>query len=109
MPAPAVYGRTSVDVGIRPEKIRLHHDDDPTPPDHNHLSGVVADASYLGVSTQYIVETTSGARVMVYEQNIERTTRDELWERGDQVHLTWRPDHTFVVEASAATAGDSAA
>jgi spermidine/putrescine transport system ATP-binding protein len=109
VPAPAVYGRTSVDVGIRPEKIRLHHDDDPTPPDHNHLAGVVADASYLGVSTQYIVETTSGARVMVYEQNIERTTKDELWERGDQVHLTWRPDHTFVVEASAAPAGDSAA
>ena len=45
-------------------------------------TGVVADASYLGVSTQYIVETQSGARVMVYEQNIERTTKDELWARG---------------------------
>ena len=60
----------------------------------------MADASYMGVSTQYIVETHSGARVMVYEQNIERTTKDELWARGDQVHLTWSPDHTFVVDAS---------
>jgi spermidine/putrescine transport system ATP-binding protein len=62
----------------------------------------VADASYLGVSTQYIVETRGGARAPVYEQNIERTTKEELWSRGDQVHLTWIPDHTFVVEAGAA-------
>jgi spermidine/putrescine transport system ATP-binding protein len=98
-PAAAVYGRTAVDVGVRPEKIRLHHDEDPTPDGQNHLRGVVADASYLGVSTQYIVETQSGARVVVYEQNIERTTRDELWSRGDQVHITWSPDNTFVVDA----------
>ena len=41
---------------------------------------------------------------MVYEQNIERTTKEELWSRGDQVHLTWIPDHTFVVEAGAPVA-----
>ncbi len=107
-PAAAVYGRTAVDVGVRPEKIRLHHDGDPTPAGHNHLAGVVADASYMGVSTQYIVETHSGARVMVYEQNIERTTKDELWARGDQVHLTWSPDHTFVVDASGEPAAQAA-
>jgi spermidine/putrescine transport system ATP-binding protein len=100
-PAAAVYGRTSVDVGVRPEKIRIHENDEPTPAGHNHLAGTVADASYMGVSTQYIVETTSGARVVVYEQNITRTTKDELWARGDQVHLTWAPEHTFVVEAPA--------
>jgi spermidine/putrescine transport system ATP-binding protein len=100
-PADAVYGRTTVDVGVRPEKIRLHHDGDDTPSGHNHLEGVVADASYLGVSTQYIVQTRGGARVTVYEQNIERTTKEELWSRGDQVHLTWIPDHTFVVDAAA--------
>ena len=107
-PAAAVYGRTAVDVGVRPEKIRLHHDGDPTPAGHNHLSGVVADASYMGVSTQYIVETHSGSRVVVYEQNRERTTKDELWARGDQVHLTWSPDHTFVVDASGAPAAEEA-
>lgn len=97
-PAAAVYGLTSVDVGVRPEKIRIHHDDDPTPAGHNHLAGTITDASYMGVSTQYLVETTSGARVMVYEQNITRTTKEELWARGEQVHLTWAPEHTFVVE-----------
>jgi hypothetical protein len=34
---------------------------------------------------------------MVYEQNVERATRAELWSRGDQVRLTWSPDHSFVV------------
>jgi spermidine/putrescine transport system ATP-binding protein len=103
-PAAAVYGKTTVDVGVRPEKIRLHEDDEPTPAGHNHLSGTVVDASYMGVSTSYLVDTDGGSRVMVYEQNRERATRSELWERGDRVHLTWSPDHTFVVEAT----GDSA-
>jgi hypothetical protein len=39
---------------------------------------------------------------MVYEQNISRTTKDELWARGDEVHVTWLPEHTFVVEAGVA-------
>jgi hypothetical protein len=33
----------------------------------------------------------------VYEQNVERATRSELWARGDQVQVTWSPDHSFVV------------
>ena len=57
--------------------------------------GVVADASYLGVSTQYIVETRGGARVMVYEQNIERTTKEELWSRGRPGPPDLVPDHTL--------------
>lgn len=106
--AAAVYGRTSVDVGVRPEKIRLHQEGDPRPAGHNELDGTVVDASYIGVSTQYIVETRGGARVMVYEQNIERTTKAELWARGDQVHITWSPDHTFVVESSGGQATETA-
>jgi spermidine/putrescine transport system ATP-binding protein len=104
-PAAAVYGRTTVDVGVRPEKIRLHKEGSDAPDGHNRLSGVVTDASYMGVSTSYVIETRGGARVMVYEQNIERTTKEELWRRGDQVDLTWIPDHTFVVEAGAPIPG----
>ena len=42
---------------------------------HNDLSGVVRDASYLGVSTQYQIEARGGATLTVYEQNVERATR----------------------------------
>jgi hypothetical protein len=57
----------------------------------------VRDASYLGVSTQYQIEARGGATITVYEQNVERATKAELWTQGEQVNLTWSPDHTFVV------------
>ena len=81
---------------VRPEKIRLHEADIEAPRGHNALDGTIVDASYLGVSTQYQVEARSGT-LTVYEQNVERATRAELWARGDQVQLTWSPDHSFVV------------
>jgi spermidine/putrescine transport system ATP-binding protein len=61
----------------------------------------VRDASYLGVSTQYQVESPAGT-LTVYEQNVERATKSELWARGDEVQMTWSPDHSFVVPADAA-------
>jgi len=89
----------NVNVGVRPEKIRLHDDAYQVPAGDNHMSGVVRDASYLGVSTQYLVEARGGATIMVYEQNVERATKSELWAKGEAVQLTWSPDHTFVVRA----------
>jgi spermidine/putrescine transport system ATP-binding protein len=98
-PSAMVDGRTDISVGVRPEKIRLREpaETDPTPTGHNQLRGVVRDASYLGVSTQYQVEARGGARLTVYEQNVERATRAELWAPGEEVLLTWSPDHSFVV------------
>jgi spermidine/putrescine transport system ATP-binding protein len=94
----ALVGDTAnVSVGVRPEKIRLHEEDAEAPAGHNHMSGVVRDASYLGVSTQYLIEARGGARMTVYEQNVERATKAELWAPGEAVQLTWSPDHTFVV------------
>ena len=65
----------------------------------NQLLGTVRDVSYLGVSTSYIVETRGGGSVTVYEQNVQRATRAELWEPGEEVRLVWSPTHTFAVEA----------
>ena len=33
----------------------------------------------------------------VFEQNVERATKAELWAPGEQVALTWLPEHSFVV------------
>jgi spermidine/putrescine transport system ATP-binding protein len=100
-----VDGKVDISVGVRPEKIRLREPAGrtPTPAGHNELHGVVRDASYLGVSTQYQVEARGGARLTVYEQNVERATRSELWAPGEEVVLTWSPDHSFVVAVPAAT------
>jgi spermidine/putrescine transport system ATP-binding protein len=97
VPGSLVGGVESIAVGVRPEKIRMREPGDAVPDGHNHLSGVVRDASYLGVSTQYQVEARGGARLTVYEQNVERATRAELWAPGEAVHLTWSPDHSFAV------------
>ena len=95
--APSWPGMPTVSVGVRPEKIRLHEEGHALPDGHNHMTGVVRDASYLGVSTQYQIEARGGATITVYEQNVERATKAELWTRGEAVQMTWSPDHTFVV------------
>jgi spermidine/putrescine transport system ATP-binding protein len=100
----------SVAIGVRPEKIRLNETTASVPSAHNRLAGTIADASYLGVSTQYIVALADGHRVTVYEQNVERATKAELWSRGEQVQLSWLPEHSFVVpDAGASGASEDAA
>jgi spermidine/putrescine transport system ATP-binding protein len=106
IPAGLVQGARTVSVGIRPEKLRLH-DASAEPGSANHLRGVIKDASYIGVSTQYIVEARGGARLTVYEQNVERATRAELWAQGEDVLVTWSPDHSFVVRDEEASANDA--
>lgn len=96
VPSALVNGSDRIAIGVRPEKIRLSEPTATPPSGHNRLTGVVRDASYLGVSTQYQVESRGGT-LTVYEQNVERATRAELWSRGDQVQMTWSPDHSFVV------------
>ena len=96
----------AVAIGVRPEKIRLSEPTADVASSMNRLTGVISDASYLGVSTQYQVALDGGRRVTVYEQNVERATKAELWTAGEAVQLTWLPEHSFVVadDGSAATA-----
>jgi len=84
-------------LGVRPEKIRLRERTSEIGDQYNRLDGVVRDASYLGVSTSYIVELADRRRVTVFEQNAERATKAELWSPGEEVALAWLPEHSFVV------------
>jgi spermidine/putrescine transport system ATP-binding protein len=88
--APGAAGRQGrVAVGIRPEKIRLGAGE------HNALTGQVKERAYIGVSTQYIVETAHG-RLTVYVQNTDPSAG--AVQPGDHVTLTWSPEATFVVD-----------
>lgn len=102
VPSSLLNGTDEVEIGVRPEKIRLTSADQPTPPGSNLLHGVIRDASYIGVSTQYIVEIRGGGAVTVYEQNVERATKAELWAPGEAVTLNWQPDHSFVIHDAGA-------
>jgi spermidine/putrescine transport system ATP-binding protein len=55
----------------------------------------VTESAYIGVSTQYIVETPAGF-VTVYVQNGEPGATGHSV--GDQLALSWSPESTFVVE-----------
>jgi spermidine/putrescine transport system ATP-binding protein len=85
-------GRRSgpVAIGIRPEKIRLG------PGGENTLTGEVRERAYIGVSTQYIVDTPEGA-ITVYVQNTD--PRASGVQSGHDVTLSWSPDATFVVDS----------
>jgi spermidine/putrescine transport system ATP-binding protein len=98
VPSSLVEGRSgSIALGVRPEKIRLSEPSDQVAAGSNRLAGTIAHASYLGVSTQYIVKLADGHSVTVYEQNVQRATKAELWSSGENVQLSWLPEHSFVV------------
>ncbi|ARZ67576.1 ABC transporter ATP-binding protein [Streptomyces sp. HU2014] len=86
-------------VGIRPEKITLTHADDAgTIPDgRNRVRGRITEAGFIGVSTQYLVDSPVGTGLSVYEQNIER---DGRLVPGADVVLHWNPGHSFGLDAA---------
>ena len=81
----------SVLLGIRPEKIRIAPASTAMSGNILH-GGVVSDASYIGVSTQYQVEMPWGQELMVFEQNDDGTPP---LAKGDQVVISWEPIFTF--------------
>ncbi|MEV4683745.1 ABC transporter ATP-binding protein [Streptomyces kurssanovii] len=88
-------------VGVRPEKISLTPvaDADAVPAGRNSVTGRILDSSFIGVSTQYVVESPAGKGLEVYAQNVEH--RAGL-EPGAEVVLHWNPEHTFGLDAAQA-------
>ncbi len=88
-------------VGVRPEKLSISAQGSDIGDDVNYVTGKVTDASFTGVSTQYLVMTSWGGEWMVFEQN--RSLGGTL-RPGDEVTVHWRPEHTFglAVDGSAA-------
>ena len=92
VPPEALEGRSGrVAVGVRPEKIRLGHGEE------NRLTGRLVETAYVGVATQYVLETKTG-NISVYVQNSEpgatQVTPSEI---------SWSPDSTFVVDSTEGT------
>jgi spermidine/putrescine transport system ATP-binding protein len=86
----ALAGMTGpVAVGIRPEKIQLGDEGE------NRLAGTIKERAYIGVSTQYIVDTPAG-ELSVYVQNAG--PQAALAAPGDRVVLNWSREASFVVD-----------
>ncbi len=54
---------------------------------------------YLGTSTNYNITTADGSDVVVFVQNV--SSSEDLVARGHTVWLTWEPQHSYAIGASA--------
>jgi len=82
---------------VRPEKIRLLDDGEPT--DGYHVeTGTIAGVSYAGMITRVRVELDAGGELQVVRQNLETTSQDALEQQGRKVRLGWRKEHTYAID-----------
>ena len=99
----AVVKEGKVWVGVRPEKVHLRGPDEDEATGNVLRGGVVSDVSFVGVSTEYLVRMPWDQELTVFEQN---HTSSRRLHTGDEVDLSWAPEHTFLLDAAQdATAG----
>ncbi|UGT42218.1 ABC transporter ATP-binding protein [Nocardia yamanashiensis] len=84
-------------LGIRPEKLGIATDPEQVPDGRASVSGVVTDAIFLGVSTQYLVQASWGQELTAHVPN---AGHGEIIGPGTQVALHWNPDHAFLLGRS---------
>ena len=79
-------------LGVRPEKLRVAGPDDTG----NRLTGIVTDASFIGVATYYLVRMPWGQELTVVQQNDGTPPLPP----GEPLTVTWLPDHGFGLDAT---------
>jgi spermidine/putrescine transport system ATP-binding protein len=87
----------SVQITVRPEKIRIGADEDPT---RSRVRGVVVERIYLGSLSQVLVELGTGERLVVHELNDDYVSTVEP---GDPIELSWSARHSLVVDGETGT------
>ena len=91
---------------IRPEKIQLV-DPASRPNGLRTEHGRIADVAYAGMMTRYTVVLDAGGELQVVRQNAEGTSVDATSERGREVLVGWRPEHTVAVRGKSTTEEES--
>ena len=87
----------AVHLGVRPEKISIGVAGETTvAATMNDIDAVIVDASFIGVSTEYLVRLPWGQEIAVFAQNMHR---DDRLVPGAQVTLSWDPVYTFALSA----------
>jgi spermidine/putrescine transport system ATP-binding protein len=79
-------------LGVRPEKLRVATPDG----SGNRLTGIVTDASFIGVATYYLVRMPWGQELTVVQQNDGTPPLPP----GEPVTVSWLPDHGFGLDAT---------
>jgi len=87
-------------LAVRPERVQIESIDGSTPDQGSRLEGTIAEIVYLGMYTQFHVETRAG-RVISHRLADESLAP---LAPGAHVALSWDPDHASMLGAAAATA-----
>jgi spermidine/putrescine transport system ATP-binding protein len=87
----------TVTVGVRPEKISMHHQPYDVPAGQNSITATVDLVSFVGVHFMYTVRRANGELCTVYVQN---QGPEALPSAGDPVRLLWRPNYSFLLPPS---------
>jgi putative spermidine/putrescine transport system ATP-binding protein len=80
---------------VRPEKVRILGGE---PRDGLHVErGRVIEVSYVGPLTRYTVALAAGGELQVVAQNLETSSVDALGDKGREVSVAWRQEHTSAI------------
>ena len=94
LPAPGLSGSTasgSIDVGVRPRKVRLDRHSSNGDGEVFEIDGSVQNRMYRGDNVAYIVDTEFEEFLVVDQGDSEKR-----FEIGDDVYVTWRGEESFV-------------
>jgi putative spermidine/putrescine transport system ATP-binding protein len=82
---------------VRPEKLRILRDGDPVPDGARVEAGQIAEVTYLGVLTRYVVALDNGDKLVAARQNLETAAAGALDETGQRVRVAWRLDQEYEI------------
>jgi len=83
----------NLEITVRPEKIELTAERPATA--GCALRGTITEVVYLGTSTNFTVSTTTGADMVVFQQN--SAAAGHVAGRGDSIWLSWQPEHSYLI------------
>ena len=80
------------ELTVRPEKITLAVEPGSA---GCALRGTVTEVVYLGTSTSFTVVTSTGADMVVFQQN--SASAGPVPARGSAIWLCWEPEHSYLI------------
>jgi len=94
--AKEIFGSPTM-VNIRPERIKLVSANTKPKADERGVVGTIIEASYIGASTIFLLQTESGHKVIASRLNEELPDQINRFEIGDRVGAVWKSDHSAVI------------
>jgi putative spermidine/putrescine transport system ATP-binding protein len=97
--AQEIFGSKAT-VNIRPERIKLVPADTKPAANERGVVGTIIEASYIGATTIFLIQTESGQRVIATRLNEELPDQINRFATGDRVGAVWKSDHSAVIPTS---------